>query len=112
MRTSMTYLLAVPARGWCTVAPVSMQCIPHTGEGPLAFCSGGDQEVRGKGGYVGADGVPRLNVLDLQARILLLLAGHPHHALRAVASAYGAQLGTHAATHEPDAGLAGGRHEP
>ena len=40
----------------------------HTGEGPLAFCSGGDQEVRGKGGYVGADGVPRLNVLDLQAR--------------------------------------------
>lgn len=37
-----------------------------TGEGPLAFCSGGDQSVRGAGGYVGADGIPRLNVLDLQ----------------------------------------------
>ncbi len=40
-----------------------------TGEGPLAFCSGGDQSVRGKGGYVGSDGVPRLNVLDLQMQI-------------------------------------------
>ena len=40
-----------------------------TGEGPDAFCSGGDQRVRGAGGYVGGDGVPRLNVLDLQRRI-------------------------------------------
>jgi naphthoate synthase len=40
-----------------------------TGEGPDAFCSGGDQRVRGAGGYVGTDGVPRLNVLDLQRRI-------------------------------------------
>lgn len=39
------------------------------GEGPLAFCSGGDQSVRGKGGYVGEDSVPRLNVLDLQMQI-------------------------------------------
>ncbi len=37
-----------------------------TGEGDLAFCSGGDQRVRGTGGYLGSDGVPRLNVLDLQ----------------------------------------------
>jgi naphthoate synthase len=37
-----------------------------TGEGPDAFCSGGDQKVRGDKGYVGHDGVPRLNVLDLQ----------------------------------------------
>ncbi|MEB3222538.1 MAG: 1,4-dihydroxy-2-naphthoyl-CoA synthase [Candidatus Sericytochromatia bacterium] len=37
-----------------------------TGEGPDAFCSGGDQKVRGEKGYVGSDGVPRLNVLDLQ----------------------------------------------
>ena len=43
-----------------------------TGEGPLAFCSGGDQRVRGKGGYVGPDGVPRLNVLDLHMRIRYL----------------------------------------
>lgn len=40
-----------------------------TGEGSLAFCSGGDQSVRGKGGYVGTDGIPRLNVLDLQMQI-------------------------------------------
>lgn len=40
-----------------------------TGEGPLAFCSGGDQRVRGEGGYVGSDGVPRLNILDVQRQI-------------------------------------------
>lgn len=40
-----------------------------TGEGGKAFCSGGDQSVRGNGGYVGNDGVPRLNVLDLQMQI-------------------------------------------
>ena len=33
-----------------------------TGEGDLAFCSGGDQSVRGHGGYVDSGGVPRLNV--------------------------------------------------
>ncbi len=40
-----------------------------TGEGGMAFCSGGDQRVRGSKGYVGDDGVPRLNVLDLQKLI-------------------------------------------
>jgi naphthoate synthase len=40
-----------------------------TGAGDKAFCSGGDQNVKGKGGYIGGDGVPRLNVLDLQKRI-------------------------------------------
>jgi naphthoate synthase len=40
-----------------------------TGEGDLAFCSGGDQRVRSEGGYVGKDGIPRLNVLDLQKAI-------------------------------------------
>ena len=40
-----------------------------TGEGGKAFCSGGDQSVRGHGGYVGQDTVPRLNVLDLQKLI-------------------------------------------
>lgn len=40
-----------------------------TGEGDKAFCSGGDQSVRGHGGYVGEDTVPRLNVLDLQRMI-------------------------------------------
>ena len=40
-----------------------------TGEGGKAFCSGGDQSVRGDGGYVGEDQVPRLNVLDFQKQI-------------------------------------------
>ena len=40
-----------------------------TGEGGEAFCSGGDQSVRGHGGYLGEDKVPRLNVLDLQMQI-------------------------------------------
>ncbi len=40
-----------------------------TGAGDLAFCSGGDQKVRGHAGYIGDDGVPRLNVLDLQKKI-------------------------------------------
>ena len=43
-----------------------------TGQGREAFCSGGDQRVRGKGGYVGHDGVSRLNVLDLQRQIRTL----------------------------------------
>ena len=40
-----------------------------TGQGNDAFCSGGDQRIRGDQGYVGKDGVPRLNVLDLQKQI-------------------------------------------
>ncbi len=47
----------------------SIGVIILTGEGELAFCSGGDQRVRGDEGYVGKDGVPRLNVLDLQKQI-------------------------------------------
>ena len=45
-----------------------------TGEGPDAFCSGGDQRIRGDDGYLGDDdvakrGIGRLNVLDLQVQI-------------------------------------------
>ena len=45
-----------------------------TGEGPDAFCSGGDQRIRGDDGYIGDDevakrGIGRLNVLDLQIQI-------------------------------------------
>lgn len=43
-----------------------------TGTGREAFCSGGDQKVRGEAGYVGGDNVPRLNVLDLQHLIRYL----------------------------------------
>ena len=40
-----------------------------TGAGDKAFCSGGDMHVKGRGGYVGDDGVPRLNILDVQKQI-------------------------------------------
>jgi naphthoate synthase len=40
-----------------------------TGAGETAFCSGGDMTVKGEGGYIGADGTARLNVLDLQRLI-------------------------------------------
>jgi naphthoate synthase len=43
-----------------------------TGEGEHAFCSGGDQRVRGDGGYVGGDQIPRLNILDVQKQIRYL----------------------------------------
>lgn len=45
-----------------------------TGEGKKAFCSGGDQHVKGVGGYIGEDGVPRLNVLDLHKKFALFLS--------------------------------------
>ncbi|MER3476635.1 MAG: 1,4-dihydroxy-2-naphthoyl-CoA synthase, partial [Leptolyngbya sp. ERB_1_2] len=55
---------------------------PHT-DGKYAFCSGGDQSVRGHAGYVDEAGVPRLNVLDLQRlirsmpkAIIALVAGY------------------------------------
>ena len=47
----------------------SIGVIILAGEGPDAFCSGGDQTVRGDQGYVGQDGVPRLNILDVQKQI-------------------------------------------
>ena len=52
----------------------SIGSIILTGEGPLAFCSGGDQRIRGDDGYIGDDevaqrGIGRLNVLDLQVQI-------------------------------------------
>ncbi len=40
-----------------------------TGEGELSFCSGGDQNIRGDAGYIGQDGIPRLNILDVQKQI-------------------------------------------
>ena len=43
-----------------------------TGEGKQAFCAGGDQKARVSGGYAGQDGVPRLNILDVQKQIRYL----------------------------------------
>ena len=61
----------------------SIGVIILTGEGDLAFCSGGDQGIRGDAGYVGESGTPRLNVLDLQREmracpkpIIAMVAGY------------------------------------
>src|SRR5260370_18205982 len=57
-----------------------------TGAGDQAFCSGGDQRVRGHGGYVGSDGVPPLNALDVQKVIKYLpkpvICSDPSYSLR------------------------------
>ncbi|MAJ45068.1 MAG: 1,4-dihydroxy-2-naphthoyl-CoA synthase [Candidatus Marinimicrobia bacterium] len=42
------------------------------GEGEFAFCSGGDQKIRGDAGYIGDDGIPRLNILEVQRQIRTL----------------------------------------
>ncbi len=47
----------------------SIGVVVLTGAGEKAFCSGGDQRIRGQAGYVDDHGVPRLNVLDLQMAI-------------------------------------------
>lgn len=47
----------------------SIGCVLLTGAGDKAFCSGGDQRHKERGGYVGSDGLARLNVLDLQRQI-------------------------------------------
>ncbi len=56
------------------VEDIEIGVVLLTGNGPAedgkyAFCSGGDQRIRGDAGYVGADGLPRLNVLELQRYI-------------------------------------------
>ena len=54
-----------------------------TGAGDQAFCSGGDQKIRGDAGYLDPQGTPRLNVLDLQVQmrrlpkpIIAMVAGY------------------------------------
>jgi len=56
------------AFNYCREA-LDIRVVILTGVGDKAFCSGGDMHVKGRGGYVGGDGVPRLNVLDLQMQI-------------------------------------------
>lgn len=56
------------AMAWCRENP-EIGVIILTGAGDKAFCSGGDQNVKGVGGYIGDDGVPRLNVLELHKAI-------------------------------------------
>lgn len=66
--TPLTVQEMIDAMNWCR-EDAGTRVIILTGEGGEAFCSGGDQSVRGVGGYVGEDAVPRLNVLDLQKLI-------------------------------------------
>ncbi len=66
--TPLTVNEMIDAMLICRESP-SIGVVILTGEGGKAFCSGGDQSVRGHGGYVGTDAVPRLNVLDLQKLI-------------------------------------------
>lgn len=56
------------AFNYCREA-LDIRVVILTGAGAKAFCSGGDMHVKGHGGYIGSDGVPRLNVLDLQMQI-------------------------------------------
>lgn len=63
-----TNLQMMEAIDYCHEHP-EIDVVVLTGAGDKAFCSGGDQNVKGVGGYLGEDGVPRLNVLDLHKRI-------------------------------------------
>ena len=56
------------AFNYCREA-LDIRVVILTGAGDKAFCSGGDMHVKGHGGYIGSDGVPRLNVLDPQMQI-------------------------------------------
>ncbi len=56
------------ALAWCREAQ-RISVVILTGAGDMAFCAGGDMNVKGRGGYIGDDGVARLNVLDVQKQI-------------------------------------------
>lgn len=66
--TPLTVMEMIDAMNICR-EDADIRVVILTGEGGKAFCSGGDQSVRGHGGYVGEDAMPRLNVLDLQKMI-------------------------------------------
>jgi len=63
-----TNIEMLDAMAYCRENP-DVFVVVFTGIGDKAFCSGGDQNVKGLGGYIGKDGVPRLNVLDLHKAI-------------------------------------------
>ena len=66
--TPLTTLEMSQAFNHCREAS-DIRVVLLTGAGDKAFCAGGDMHVKGRGGYVGEDGVPRLNVLDVQMQI-------------------------------------------
>jgi naphthoate synthase len=63
------YAAFADAREDTSIGVVLLTGVGPAQDGKYAFCSGGDQKIRGHAGYVGDDGVPRLNVLDLQRLI-------------------------------------------
>ncbi len=63
------YNAFVDAREDQTIGVILLTGKGPAADGKYAFCSGGDQRIRGDKGYVDGDGVPRLNVLDLQKMI-------------------------------------------
>jgi len=66
--TPLTVSEMMDAMHICRTDP-KIDVVIITGEGGKAFCSGGDQSVRGDGGYISEEGIPYLNVLDLQKMI-------------------------------------------
>ncbi len=66
--TPLTVWEMSQAFAYCREA-LNIRVVLLTGTGDKAFCAGGDMHVKGRGGYVGGDGVPRLNVLDVQMQI-------------------------------------------
>lgn len=66
--TPKTVMEMSEALHWCREAP-EVSVVALTGAGDKAFCAGGDQRVKGCGGYIGPDGVPRLNILEVQKQI-------------------------------------------
>ena len=66
--TPLTVWAMSQAFAYCREA-LNIRVVLLTGAGDKAFCAGGDMHVKGRGGYVGGDGVPRLNVLDVQMQI-------------------------------------------
>ena len=66
--TPLTVWEISQAFSYCREA-LNIRVVLLTGAGDKAFCAGGDMNVKGRGGYLGGDGVPRLNVLDVQMQI-------------------------------------------
>ena len=64
----LTVTELLEAMSICRERP-DVRVIILTGAGDKAFCSGGDQNAKGHGGYIDEQGVPRLNVLDLHKAI-------------------------------------------
>jgi len=66
--TPLTTLEMSQALNYCRES-AGIRVVLLTGAGDKAFCAGGDMHVKGRGGYVDSEGVPRLSVLDVQMQI-------------------------------------------